>query len=172
MRQSDQHGRLHMTRLLCVLGVSAWSAGIAGSQAGASASLPAALRAHLKDERLQIVTSVRGLPLGVREELQTLFGSNTLDIAEPGARFQVTDVVVDPNLPRRRLVSAGCSQDHCLVYYERGGIAHTWHVALFHWTPGETRLDGGGIAPSGLASVEEVRNAILSGAIKGPNRSW
>ena len=160
-----------MMRLLCVLGVSAWSAVTAG-QAAAPATLSAALRAHVKDERFQIVTSVRGLPLGVREELQTLFGSNTLDIAEPGARYQVTDVVVDPNLPRRRLVSAGCSYDHCLVYYERGGIAHSWHVALFHWTPAATRLEWGGIAPGGLASIDDVRSAVLSGAIKGSAKYW
>jgi hypothetical protein len=127
----------------------------------------------LKEERLGIVTSIRGLPLGVRDELQTLFGNQLqLDIAEPGAKFQVTDVVTDPMLPMRRLVAAGCSMDHCLVYYERGGIAHTWQVALFHWTPSATRLEWGGIAPRGLASIDDVRNAVLTGAVKGPVRSW
>jgi hypothetical protein len=134
--------------------------------------LPGALRAHVKDERFQIVTSIRGLPLGLREELQTLFGSNTLDIGDPGSKFQVTDVIVDPKLPMRRLVAAGCSMTRCLVYYERGGIAHSWHVALFHWTPAETRFEWGGIAPSGLASIDDVRNAVLSGAIKGPSKFW
>jgi hypothetical protein len=134
--------------------------------------LSQALRGHLKDERFQIVTSIRGLPLGVRDRLQTLFGSHTLDIAEPGADFQDTDVVVDPNLPIRRLVAAGCSIDHCLVYYERGGFARTWRVALFYWTPATTRFECGGIAPRGLKSIDEVRNAILSGAIKGPTQFW
>ena len=133
---------------------------------------PAALRAHVNDERFGIVTSIRGLPLGVRDELQTLFGSQTLDIAEPGAAFQVTDVIVNPKLSIRRLVAAGCSTDHCLVYYERGGIAHTWHVALFHWTPAETRFEWGGTAPGGLTTIDEVRNAMMSGAIKGPARYW
>jgi hypothetical protein len=142
------------------------------SQAAAPVALPATLRAHVKDERFQIVTSVRGLPLGVRDELQTLFGTQSLGIADPGAKFQVTDVIVDPRLSNRRLVAAGCSIDHCLVYYERGGINHSWHVALFHWTPEATRLESGGIAPAGLASIDEVRNAVLSGAIKGPIKSW
>jgi hypothetical protein len=154
------------------IGVSALSTVAAGSQAAAPATMSPTVRSHVKDERFQIVTSIRGLPLGVREELQTLFGSNTLDIADPGARFQVTDVIVDPKLPMRRLVAAGCSMNRCLVYYERGGIAHSWHVALFNWTPAETRLEWGGIAPSGLASIDDVRNAVLSGAIKGPSKSW
>jgi hypothetical protein len=158
--------------LLCAIGVSVCSTAVAGGQAATPVELSSTLRAHVKDEKFGIVTSVRGLPLGVREELQTLFGTMTLEIAEPGAKFQVTDAVVDPMLPMRRLVVAGCSIDHCLVYYERGGIAHTWQAALFHWTPSATRLEAGGIAPRGLASVDDVRNAILTGAVKGPAKVW
>jgi hypothetical protein len=120
----------------------------------------------VRDGRFGIVRSIRELPLGVREALQTLFSSRILDIAEPGAEFQRTDVIVNPKLPIRRLVAAGCSTDHCLVYYERGGFVHTWHVALFHWTPAATRFVWGGSAPGGLATIDDARNAILSGAIK------
>jgi hypothetical protein len=160
------------TRLLCAIGVTLGSAAMTASQAAAPQALPETLRAHVKDERFGIVTSIRGLPLGVREELQTLFGNLALDIAEPGAEFQATDVITNPSLPIRRLVAAGCSIDHCLVYYERGGIAHTWQAALFHWTPAETRFEWGGMASRGLASIDDVRKAILSGAIKGPIKVW
>jgi hypothetical protein len=152
--------------------VSLLSAVVAGSQAARPVALSTALQAHVKDERFGIITSIRGLPLGVRDGLQSLFGSGRLDIAEPGAAYQATDVVVKPALPSRRLVAAGCSQDHCLVYYERGGIAHTWRVALFHWTPEATRFEGGGTAPGGLLGVDDIRSAILSGAIKDPAGSW
>ena len=119
-----------------------------------------------------MVTSIRGLPLGVRDALQELFGSPSLDIAEPGEPFQGTDAAASPKRPGRRLVAAGCSTDHCLVYYERGGFTHTWHVAMFHWTPAATRFEWGGLAPRGLASIDDVRNAILSGAIKGSTKFW
>ena len=160
------------TQLLSAIGVSLWSVMAAGSQATDAGALSGALRAHVQDERFGIVTSIRGLPLGVRDGLQTLFGSRELDIAEPGAEFQVTDVVVNPKLPIRRLVAAGCSTDHCLVYYERGGIDHTWHVALLHWTPAATRFEWGGTAPGGLATIDDVRSAILSGRINGQARFW
>jgi hypothetical protein len=153
-----------------VIGLSLWLAVVVAGQAGPVA-LPDQLRAHLTDERLEIVTSIRGLPLGVRDGLQTLFGSQTLDIAEPGTEFQVTDVVVNAKLPRRRLVAAGCSADHCLVYYERGGLAHTWHVALFHWTPAATRFEWGGVAPGRLRTIDDLRKAVLSGSIKASS-SW
>ena len=138
----------------------------------APVALSGALRNHVKDDRFDMVTSIRGLPLGVRDGLQTLFGSKTLDIAESAAEFQLTDVIVNPNLSIRRLVAAGCTIEYCLVYYERGGGAHTWHVALFHWTPAATRFEWGGTAPGGLATIDDVRKAILSGQIKGPAKVW
>lgn len=152
-----------MWSLFCVMTIA---------QTQSAAQLPSALRDHLQNERLELVSSLRGLPLGVRDALQTLFGSTTLAIAEPGAVFQVTDLIVKPNLPIRRLVAAGCSLDHCLVYYERGGIAHTWQVALFHWTPEATRFEWGGSAPNNLKTIDNVRGAVLSGAIKGGNKFW
>ena len=149
----------------CCLAAAAWGQ-------PTEAALSASLRAHVQGERFGIVTSIRGLPLGVRDELQRLFASGALDIAEPGAGFQATGAKVDPGLPLRRLVSAGCSTDHCLVYYERGGTAHTWHAALFHWTPDATRLEVGGVAPPAMASIDDLRGAILAGRIKGGAKVW
>ena len=148
-----------------------WSVAHAGGQPAPTGALPAELRSHVRNERFQLVTSIRGMPLGVRDSLQTLFGSQTLDIAEPGARFQVNERSVS-NLPTRRMIAAGCSYDHCLVYYERGGSKHTWHVALFHWSPDATKFEWGSTAPGGLSKIDEVRSAILSGKIKGPAGGW
>ena len=139
---------------------------IACNQAAPPLPISGTLRAHLEDERFDIVTSLRGLPLGVRDALQELFGSAALEIAEPGEEFQTTDAAA------RRLVAAGCSTDHCLVYYERGGSAHTWRVALFRWAPDATRFEFGGAAPPGLTAVGDVRNAVLSGKITSPDKSW
>lgn len=159
-------------QLLCAISVILGSVMTAGSQATDAGALSGALRAHVQHERFGIVTSIRGLPLGVRNELQTLFGSPILDIAEPGADFRRSGVIVDSLLPTRRLTAAGCSADHCLVYYERGGADHTWLVALFQWTPAATRFEWGGTAPVGLATVDEVRSAVLSGRVKGRPKSW
>ena len=163
---------MRYARLLCAIGLSVWSPVSAASQTAAPPALSGTLRNHVKEERFDIVTSIRGLPLGVREGLQTLFDGQTLDIAEPGGEFQGTGAVVNPRLPLRRLVAAGCSRNHCLVYYERGGTAHTWLVALFHWTPAATRFEWGGNARGGLTTIDEVRNAVLSGAVKGHAEFW
>lgn len=169
---SDPRVSMSQSHKATLLFVILWSAVVACNQAVAPVALSGALRDHVKNERFQIVTSIRGLPIGVRDGLQTLFGTEALDIAEPTAEFQESDIIVNSNLPNRRLVAAGCSTDYCLVYYERGGVDHTWHVALFHWTPAATRFEWGGPAPGGLATIDDVRNAILSGAIKGPATVW
>jgi hypothetical protein len=160
------------TQLLCAITVSLWTAVAAGSQATDTTELSGALRARVQNEQFGIVTSIRGLPLGVRDGLQTLFGSRALDIAEPGAEFQANGVASVSRLRTRRLVAAGCSYVYCLVYYERGGTPRTWRVALFHWTPEATRFEWGGTAPGGLVTIDDVRRASLSGAIKGPAKFW
>ena len=165
-------GWMRPGQLLCAIGLSVWSARAATSQTAVPAALSGTLRDHVKDERFTVVTSIRGLPLGVRDGLQTLFGSQTLDIAESRAEIQGTDATVTPKRPLRRLVAAGCSIDHCLVYYERGGSDHTWLVTLFHWTPAETRFEWGGHARGGLSTIDQVRNAVLSGRVKGPVTFW
>jgi hypothetical protein len=154
---------------LCALTVM--MAGGALAQSRVRPTVPAPLLAHVRDERFQVVTSVRGLPLGVREALQRLFGSEAMAIAEPGAPFQATDEVTDPTLPIRRLGVAGCSQDHCLVSYERGGTAHVWRAVLFHWTPDRTRVEAGGATSAGARSLEDLRTAVLTGALT-PTAFW
>ena len=165
-----RYGRIEAFQFLALLvATCVWSA---ASQTTIPAALSGTLRDHVRDERFEVVTSIRGLPLGVRDGLQTLFDSQTLDIAESDAEFQGSGVIVNPKLPLRRLVAAGCSIDHCLVHYERGGSAHTWLVALFHWTPAATRFEWGGNARGGLATIDDVRNAVVSGIVKGPVESW
>jgi hypothetical protein len=82
---------MHRTRLICAIGVSLLSAVVSGSQA-VPAALSEALLAHVKADRFDIVSSIRGLPLGVRDGLQMLFGSQALDIAleiaEPEPSFR------------------------------------------------------------------------------------
>jgi hypothetical protein len=148
-------------------------AALAARQAVTSSRLSAELRAHVKGDRFAIVTSVRGLPLGVRGGLQTLFGSQSLDIAEPGEKFDLSDMSIYLSLPIRRMVAAGCSYERCLVYYERiDAKSHTWRVALFHWTPEATRFEWGGTAPGGLAAIDDVQRAVLSGSIKDSPAVW
>jgi hypothetical protein len=162
---------MRRTLWLCVIGVSLLPALAAAGQA--TGPLPAALRTRLQNATFGVVTSVRGFPLTVRDRLQMMWNSSSLDIAEPGAEFRKAGAPANSQLPLRRMIAGGCTGDnYCLIYYERGGSGATWHVALFHWTPDATRFEWGGTAQSDLKTIEDVRKAILSGAIKGQTGPW
>src|SRR5688572_11670686 len=98
--------------VLCAAGLIVVPAVVAAGQASAPDVLSGALRTHVQEERFQVVTSIRGLPLGVRDALQKLFGTPSLDIAEPGDAFASTGAAANSPRPIRRLVAAGCSTDH------------------------------------------------------------
>jgi hypothetical protein len=51
-------------------------------------------------------------------------------LADPGQKWNATDSIVDPTLPGKRLIWAAIGGDYYVVHYERGGIAHTYHVLV------------------------------------------
>ncbi len=57
-------------------------------------------------------------------------GAPTPVMAPRDAAWQVTDVVVEP-LPGRRFIQGGRSGSRWYVWYESGGIAHLYHLAIF-----------------------------------------
>lgn len=150
------------TRLLCMILVSLSPATMGAGQT-TPAALPGDLRPHVQNGRFDVVTSIRGLPLGVRNEMQWLFGGGDLDIAEPGTTSSAL----------RGLIAAGCSYQDCLVYYQRElGAARVWRVMLFHWTPSATKFEWGGNAPAGLKTIDAVRSAVLGGTVPTSSGPW
>jgi len=67
--------RLTPSRIALAIAVGALSITCLAAQP-TSGTLSAPLRAHLQNERFDVVTSIRGLPLDVRNELQKLWGSD------------------------------------------------------------------------------------------------
>ena len=55
---------------------------------------------------------------------------NNGKMADPGQRWNATDSIVDPSLPGKRLIWAAVGGEYYVVHYERGGIAHTFHVVI------------------------------------------
>jgi len=51
-------------------------------------------------------------------------------LAEPGQNWEPTDVIIDSRLPRKRLIWAATDGEYFVIHYERGGIAHSFHVLI------------------------------------------
>jgi len=73
-------------------------------------------------------------------------------LAERGQKWQATDVITDETLFGKRLIWAVTNGEYYVVHYERGGIAHSFHVLVarlkaaerkpsFVWRGGGRQLD-------------------------------
>jgi len=135
-------------------------------------TLPAAVRAHLKSETLTPVEHVRDLAPSAREALRSLFEADSLEMADPGAEFQSTDAIVTPSLPVRRLIAAGCSRDHCLIHYERGGISHSYQIVLLALSKEGARPQWGGSTSGAIAGLAELKAQVVEGRVRGRVSYW
>jgi hypothetical protein len=85
-------------------------------------------RTVLQDfSRFRDVHSTRDLPPAI---LSLCDGGGDGKLAEPGGNWNATDAIIDPTLPGKRLIWAAVGGDYYVVHYERGGIAHTYHVLV------------------------------------------
>ena len=144
----------------------------AAQPADPASAIPESLRAHIRAETFSPLASVSALPAAVQTELARLFGTKSLDLADPGAPFQATDVVTNPRLPWRRLISAGCAADHCLVHYEKGGFAHLYQVVVLSRQGEAVRFAWGGAVAGPMPNVQAVRDTVASGKALGQTKYW
>ena len=103
----------------------------------AAPNMSAAERREFLTADYRIVWKMADLPAGIRK-LYTVKGGSRLAMADPGEKFQATDVLTDPDLPTRRLIFAGVAQHRAFIHYEVGGFAHIDVVELFRVEPPDT----------------------------------
>lgn len=51
-------------------------------------------------------------------------------MADPGKKWEPTDNITDPLLPRKRLIWAVSDGHYFVVHYEAGGLAHSYHFLV------------------------------------------
>jgi len=56
-----------------------------------------------------------------------------------GQKWNATDAILDPTLPSKRLIWAEVDGEYYVVHYERGGIAHTFHMLVAKLANGEAK---------------------------------
>jgi|ERR1041385_6642558 hypothetical protein len=89
--------------------------------------LSTADRRMLQDStRFQEIHSTSDLPARV----VALCTNGVGKLAEPGEKWNATDSITDPSLPAKRLIWAAIGGEYYVVHFERGGIAHTYHILV------------------------------------------
>ncbi len=88
--------------------------------------LPTEDRRMLQDlSRFHEVHSIHDLPSAIVK-----LCAEDGHIADPGQNWNATDAIMDPTLPAKRLIWAAIGGEYYVVHYERGGIAHTFHILI------------------------------------------
>ena len=95
-------------------------------------------------------------------------------IAEPGQNWNATDAITDPTLPSKRLIWAAIGGDYYVVHYERGGIAHTYHILVAKLTkdnakPKEVWRAIGGPFKDYAAFLDALRSGKLDDRLDYPH---
>ena len=125
--------------LLCVVGIQSLCSADVTKFATANPSgggLRAQDRKALQDaSRFHEIHSTRDLP----PPIVALCARRQNNLAEPGGKWNATDVVVDTTLPSKRLIWAAVGGDYYVVHYERGGIAHTFHILVANLAKNEAK---------------------------------
>ena len=69
--------------------------------------LSATEKQHILDDPFIVRTKTEDMPASVKQAFARITGESSFSLANPGQKFQLTDVNPDRTLPRRRLVFAG-----------------------------------------------------------------
>lgn len=91
----------------------------------------------------------------------------TFSMAEPGTRWQATDVIIWPRLPSRRLIGVAVGRSCCLIFYERGGFGESNNLAVFRLPAGIVETLGHSYLDPETKDPTALRAAIEAGKVSG-----
>jgi hypothetical protein len=115
---------------------------------------------HFLDEQFLIIMDVRSLPAPVRQAFTDPTNLRPL-MANPDDKFEVGDVILDPSLPRKRLILAGVSGWRCFVHYVQGGRGVSYPVEFFDSAPDRSVLKiWKGNCKNPATNIEELRRCV------------
>jgi hypothetical protein len=92
-------------------------------------------KALLDSSRFHEVYSTSDFPAAV----VALCTNGVGKLAEPGEKWNATDSITDPTLPAKRLIWTSIGGEYYVVHFERGGIAHTFHILVAKLTNGDSQ---------------------------------
>jgi hypothetical protein len=108
----------------------------------------------------KIITDVRALPVPVLRAYTEKGGSRLL-MANPGQKFEASDAILDVNMPRKLLISAGVADGKCLVYYLQGGMTLEYVVEFFGITSEDTKSPSSIYCHTRASNYQDLRSQLI-----------
>jgi hypothetical protein len=139
---------------------------VAGLESTSVTHLPDDVLASLQDSRnFQIRMTVAAISSAVRTTFARVARDEPFAMAEPGAAWQLTDVITKRGLPRRRLGKVALSRSFCFLFYELGGRGHSYHVAVFRVSGADAELTWHAVFDQPFAEPAALLRAIDEGKV-------
>ena len=132
------------------------------------AKLSESEKQHLLDGNFTIITNTTGLPLNIRSAFATVTRTKPFALANPGQKYQQTDVIYKEGLPRRRLILAGGSNNRWFIHYEYGGWGHGYAILIFTTQPDQAVQFAGATLPRETSNLNDLRIAVASANFNDP----
>jgi hypothetical protein len=60
-------------------------------------------------------------------------------LADRDKKWETTDAITDSKLPRKRFIWGATRGEYYIIHYERGGVAHSYHVLIATLKEGEEK---------------------------------
>lgn len=115
----------------------------------------------------RIIRDMRALPQPI-VQAYTETGGTRLTIANPGERYEATDAVHDNSLPPARLLMSGINAERCFILFERGGVAHSYVLALFELKKNQPLHPVAQTYCEPATNLTELREHIVNGNCSTP----
>jgi hypothetical protein len=120
-------------------------------------NLSPAEKAKFVNAKFRPITKVKALPEKIAEDLGADGkDKNMSDVGENWA----SGCVGDANLPHQRLILAGTAGDRCLVYFERGGIAHFEVMRVYQFSDKTAKIVWEKHCNKRYANIDAIKQAI------------
>ena len=114
----------------------------------------------LRENAFGEISSVKDIPASVLAKFAEIAKDPNIKIANPGEKFQATDVIYEKGLPSRRLIWGGLSKEYCVVHYEQGGYAHSFRVILLRRSGNDATFLWGGAILDRIKNLLDFRNLL------------
>lgn len=126
--------------------------------------LSAAEKEHILDTPFTEVTKTEAMSDKAKQAFAKITGESSFALANPGQKYQATDMVVERGLPLRRLVFGGVRGDQWFIHYELGGFGHSYCVLLFKVDPtNPVQFVWGGAGSHGAKNLSQLRKMVAAG---------
>ncbi len=135
-------------------------------------SLPLAEVQLLLSGDYATIRASRELPDQIKNAFATITHESPFALADPGARFNASDLI-QHGLPTRRLLLAGHCEDRWFIEYEHGGIGKTIALMVFRENSDRSVSFVWGRQLKDVANdIAQLRAALANGAYLNAPYSW